>query len=125
MTDFALDDDMNIEVIIRFIEKGTDEPLTGDMYTVRLFDKDLFDSEFLGESGLDANGYSKISFNHSAFANFANLEAFPDIYFTLYKEGKVLYKSKVIEDIDLSVLEEYKKGAGEVIDLGTFLISAE
>ncbi|CAN5728681.1 hypothetical protein BH11BAC3_BH11BAC3_31530 [soil metagenome] len=125
MTDFALDDDMNIEVIIRFIEKGTDEPLTGDMYTVRLFDKDLFDSEFLGESGLDANGYSKISFNHSAFANFASLEAFPDIYFTLYKDGIVLYKSKVIEDIDLSVLEEYKKGEGEVIDLGTFLISAD
>jgi hypothetical protein len=30
----------------------------------------------------------------------------------------------VIKDVDLVALEQYKKGEGEVIDLGTYLIDA-
>ena len=124
MSQFSLNPEMNFEVTARFIAKGSDTPVTGDAYTVRLFDKDLFDSDFIGESGLDANGYSLISFNHAAFGDLANLETFPDLYFVVYKNGEVIFKSKAMEDVDLATIEQYKKGAGEVINLGTYLIDA-
>lgn len=124
MSEFSLDAEMNIQVIARFIAKGTNEAITGDAYTVRLFDKDLVDSDFIGESGLDANGYSKILFSHSTFGNLANLETFPDLYFALYKNGEAVYKSKVMEDVDLTIMDQYKKGEGAVIDLGSYLIDA-
>lgn len=124
MSKFSLDPDMNFEVTARFIAKGIDAPLSGAAYTVRLFDKDLLSDDFIGESGLDSNGYSKISFHHSAFGDLANLETFPDLYFVVYKNGEPIFKSKVIEDVDLEAIEQYKKGEGEVIDLGTYLIEA-
>ena len=122
MSEFSLNPDLNIEVIARFLVKGKGEPVTGDAYIVRLYDKDLFDNEFLGESGLDSNGNAAIVFTHDAFSNFANVDTFPDFYFAVFKEGEVIYKSKVMEDVDLAAIEAYKKGAGEVIDLGTYLI---
>ena len=124
MSDFELNPDLNIQVIARFLAKGTGEAVTGNSYTVRLYDKDLINSEFLGESGLDSNGYATIIFTHAAFSNAANVDTFPDFYFAVYKDGEVIYKSKIMEDVDLTAIEQYKKGAGEVIDLGTFLIEA-
>lgn len=124
MSQFSLNPEMNFEITARFIAKGMDAPVTGDAYTVRLFDKDIFDNDFIGESGLDNNGYSKISFNQKAFGDLANLESFPDLYFVVYKNGTPIFKSKVMEDVDLVAIEQYKKGEGEVIDLGTYLIEA-
>lgn len=122
MADFSLDAEMEIEVFARFIAKGTDGGLTGEAYTVRLFDKDIFENDFLGESGLDHNGYSKISFRPSAFGNAGNLEKYPDLYFVLYKNGEVIFKSQVMKNFDFSDVDQYKKGDGEVIDLGAYLV---
>ena len=122
MSEFSLNPEMNIEVIGRFMLKGSGEALTGDAYTVRLFDKDIFDSEFIGESGLDSNGYAKIIFEPSAFSNLANIDTFPDLYFVVYKDGAIIYKSKVMEDVNIDAIEKYQKGEGEVIDLGTYLL---
>lgn len=122
MSAFSLDPEMNIQVIARFITKGNNQPVSGADYTVRLFDKDIIANEFLGESGLDGNGYAKISFLPSAFSNIANLETFPDLYFALYKNGDLVYKSPVMTDVNLAAFEQYKKGEGEVIDLGTYLL---
>ncbi len=122
MNKFSLNPEMNFEVTARFIAKGINAPVTGEAYAVRLFDRDIFDNDFIGESGLDNNGYSKISFPHAAFGDLANLETFPDLYFVVYKNGTPIFESKVMEDVDLKVIEQYKKGEGEVIDLGTYLI---
>ena len=46
MTDLSLNKDMNLEVIAKCIRKGHDGPLT-DGYTVRLYDKDVFEDDFL------------------------------------------------------------------------------
>ena len=42
----SLNEDMNIEVSVLLIAKATDAPVTGDEYTVRLFDKDVFNDDF-------------------------------------------------------------------------------
>jgi hypothetical protein len=124
MSKFSLDSEMNFEVTARFIAKGTDAPVTGDVYTVRLFDRDIFDNDFIGESGLDSNGYSKISFHHKAFGDLGNLETLPEFYFVVYKKSVPIFQSKAMADADLEAIEQYKKGEGKVIDLGTYLIDA-
>jgi hypothetical protein len=122
MSDFSLSSQPKIEVTIRIIAKGSDAPLTGDAYKLRLFDKDVFDDDYIGESGLDANGVAHISFTHDAFDDLGNLEDKPDFYFVVVKDGKQIFESKVMEEVDLEAVEQFKMGRGEVIDLGTFLV---
>ena len=121
MSDLSLRSDINLEVTARFIGKGNDQPLTGDAYLVRLYDKDIFEDDFLGQSTVDGNGVVKISFTHSSFSNW-NTDTNPDFYFIVLKHNDIIFKSKVLEDIDIDSLEKFKMGEGEVIDLGTYLI---
>ena len=122
MSNFSLDADINIEVKASFISKGSDTPLTGDGYEFRLFEKDLMEDDYLGKSGLDANGTATVSFKHGDYMDFLNPEVNPDLYFALYKGEALIFKSAVMYDLDLEGLEKFKMGAGEVIDLGTFLV---
>lgn len=121
MSDLSLNKDMNLEVTARFIGKGHDSPLS-DAYTVRLYDKDVFNDDFLGETRLDENGIAKISFTHKAFSDPLNLDDKPDFYFVLYKNKEEIFKTKVLENLDIERIQNFKMGEGEVIDLGTFLV---
>ena len=122
MSNFSLDADINIEVKASFISKGSDTPLTGDGYEFRLFEKDLMEDDYLGKSGLDANGTATVSFKHGDYMDFLNPEVNPDLYFALYKGKALIFQSPVMHDLDLEGLEKFKMGAGEVVDLGTFLV---
>jgi hypothetical protein len=122
MSNFSLDADINIEVTASFIKKGSDAPLTGIDYEFRLFEKDLMEDDYLGNSALDENGVAKVIFKHGAFMDFLNPETSPDLYFALYKGESLVYQSKVMHDVNLEDLEKFKMGVGEVIDLGTFLV---
>ncbi len=113
---------MNLEVTARFISRGSAIPLTGDAYKFRLFDKDVFDDDYIGESTLDGDGVGKIKFNSAAFNDLANLETTPDLYFVLVKNGVQVFKSKIMEDVDIAALQQFKMGEGEVLELGTFLV---
>ncbi len=93
MTDISLNKDMNLEVIARFIGKGHDSALT-DAYTVRLYDKDIFEDDFLGETRLDEKGVAKISFTHKAFSDPLNLDDKPDFYFVVYNTKKRYLKQR-------------------------------
>jgi hypothetical protein len=121
MSDLSLNKDMNLEVMARFIGKGHDSALT-DAYTVRLYDKDIFEDDFLGETRLDENGVAKISFTHDAFAGTLNLDEKPDFYFVVYKNKEAVFTTKVLGNVDIEAIEKFKMGEGEVIDLGTFLV---
>ncbi len=125
MSKFALGKEMNIEVSARLIARGADEPLTGNQYRVRLFDKDFFDDDFLGESGLDGNGKIHISFSPSEFEKRDPIkETSLDFYFVLFRDGKEIFRSKVMDDVDVEAVEAFRMGKGEMIDLGTFLVDA-
>ena len=116
---------MNIEVKVRLIRKGDDEPVTGSDYAVRLYDKDIFNDDFLGESVPDREGLAKFRFSQEDFSNPVALDKKPDFYFVVYKNKDLIFKSKVMSNLDLSDLEEFVMKEGEVIDLGTFLIDAD
>lgn len=122
MSNLSLNKDMNIEVKARFIGKGHEQPLTGGAYLLRLYDKDIINDDFLGESTLDENGVAKITFTHSSFSDFANIDDKPDFYFVLLKHKEPIFKSQVMNDIDVDTIENFKMGEGEVVDLGTFLV---
>lgn len=125
MPDIALNKEMNIEVKVRLIGKGDDEPINGNDYSVRLYDKDVFNDDFLGESAPDEEGVAKFLFSKGDFAKPANLDEKPDFYFVVYKNKEMIFKSKVMSNLDLSDIEEFVMKEGEVIDLGTFLIDAD
>lgn len=122
MAGFSLNKDMNIEIRVLLIAKGSDEPVTGDAYKVRLFDKEVFDDDFLGESGLSQEGIATFLLGDKHFESFAHPDNKPDFYFVVYRDGKPIFKSQVMKNLDLSNIEEFKMKEGEVVDLGTFLI---
>ena len=68
MPSIALNKEMNIEVKVRLIRKGDDEPVTGSEYSVRLYDKDIFNDDFLGESIPDEEGLAKFLFSQGDFS---------------------------------------------------------
>lgn len=117
-----LDQEIRIIIKVRLIAKGTDMELSGPEYTVRLYDKDLFDSDYLGESLLNDEGTATFEVYHRDFSQPLNLENKPDFYFVVYKNGLEIFKSKVMSNLDLSNLKEFVMREGEIIDLGTFLI---
>lgn len=122
MSNFSLNEDINIEVKASFIAKGSDAPLTGEGYEFRLFEKDLMEDDYLGKSALDENGVAKVSFKHGDYMDFLNPEVNPDLYFALYKNESLIFQSPVMPDLDLDTVEKFKMGEGEVVDLGTFLV---
>jgi hypothetical protein len=122
MSRLSLNKQMNLEVRVVLIAKGSDEPVTGNEFSVRLFDKDIFDDDYLGESSLDKKGCAKFIITEQHFAGFAMLDEKPDFYFVVYKNKKQIFKSRVMQNFDLRNAEEFKMAEGEVIDLGTFLI---
>ena len=122
MPSVAFNKEMNIEVKVRLIGKRNDAPLSGDEYSVRLYDKDIFNDDFLGESAPDEEGVAKFLFSQGDFSKPVNLDDKPDFYFVVYKNGEEIYKSKVMSNLDLSDIEQFIMKEGEVVDLGTFLI---
>lgn len=126
MAKMGLNKEMNIEVTARLIAKGSDRPVTGKEFIVKLFDKDFFDDDFLGQSGLDDNGQLHITFNPSRLdAGDPIKESSLDFYFVVFKNEVEIFRSKVMEDVDVDAVEQFKMGEGELINLGTFLIDAE
>lgn len=114
---------MSIEVTARLIAKGSDAPVTGNEFIVKLYDKDFFDDDFLGEATPDENGRVAINFNPGAFDKKDPIrEKSLDFYFVVFKNGLVIFRSKVMEHVDVDAIETFKMGEGEVVDLGSFLV---
>ena len=122
MSQLSLNEEMKIEVRVLLIAKGTDEPVAGKEYKVRLFDKNIFNDDFIGESSLDQDGLAKFHLTEKHFSGFAKLDEKPDFYFVVYRNDKEIFKSRVMKNLDLTNLEEFRMKEGELVDLGTFLI---
>ena len=97
MSKFSLDKEMSFEVKVTFISKGNDAPVSGEGHIV---------------------------FGHKAFDDTFHFEKLPDFYFVLYKNKIPVFQSKVMEDMDMNLIEQFHSGKGEVVDLGTYLIEA-
>ena len=114
MSRLSLNKEMNIEVRVLLIAKGNDEPITGKEYVVRLYDKDVFNDDYLGQSSLNKNGVAKFIITEKHFAGFAKLDEKPDFYFVVYKNNNQIFKSRVMKNLDLSDIEEFRMREGEI-----------
>jgi hypothetical protein len=90
---------------------------------VKLFDKDIIDDDFLGQSRIQEDGSVSISFVPSDFSSLDSPgEKYPDLYFTVYKYGKLVYKSTVLKNVDFNRYAISDPLKGLTFDLGTFVI---
>ena len=123
MSDLSLNNDPNMVIKARFLEKGNSHPLLAKDYSVRLYDKDLFDDDFLGEVVPDENGFVIISFSHDAFnGGNISMDTYPDFYFVIVKNGVAVTRTRVLENIHSEDIRQFKMGQGEILDLGTYLV---
>lgn len=122
MEKFELQPEMNLQITARLLKKGAGSPLHGNGYLARLFDRDFLEDAYLGESVPDADGKVSFSIAASAIAKTSLDDAMPDFFFVVYNKGEIIFRSQVMENVNLQALEQYKLGVGEMIDLGTFLI---
>lgn len=120
----SLNDEMNLLIKVRLIAKGADSAVHGSEFYVRLYDKDLFNDDYLGHSTLNEEGVAEFSISQKDFSKPFNLDKKPDFYFVVYKNGTEIFRSKVMSNLDLANIEEFVMKEGEVVDLGTFLIDA-
>lgn len=122
MPSIELNDEINLIVQVRLIGRGKDQPVTGNEFKVRLYDKDIFNDDFLGESKTNEDGLAKFIFTQKDFKKPMGLDQKPDFYFVVYQNDEVIFKSKVMSNLDISNIENFVMSEGELIDLGTFLI---
>ena len=125
MATLPLDDQMNLVIKVRLLSKGSDSVVHGNEFFVRLYDKDLFNDDYLGQSYLNSEGIAEFTITQKDFSGPFNSETNPDFYFVVYKNGVEIFRSNVLSDLDISNIQEFVMTEGEVIDLGTFLIDVE
>lgn len=112
-----------ITIKVRFLEKATGAPVSSDGMNVKLFDQDLINDDFLGESKITSDGSATIEFDLSSIrSGDSPAETKPDLYFAIYKYGKLVYKSQVIESLNLAKTGEFTSKEGQSFNAGTFLI---
>jgi hypothetical protein len=116
--------EVELTVKVKFIQRGTNAPITGEEYTARLYDRDLLtDDEYLGHAPLDENGEAHIHFYPTDITDHdLGFETLPDLYVLLFKGDVVHFQTKVWDNVDFSKLAKLDKNEGEVVDFGTFLI---
>lgn len=116
--------ELTLTVKVKFVKKGTDTPLAGKQYTVRLYDKDVFtDDDYLGHSKLNDKGEAHIHFFPSDIFNHdLGFEELPDLYVLLFKGNIVHFQSKVWDNVDFDKLGLLDMKEGEVLNFGTFLV---
>ncbi|MFN8300438.1 MAG: hypothetical protein U0T75_15155 [Chitinophagales bacterium] len=116
--------EIKLTVKVRFIKKGSDTPLHGKQYVARLYDRDIFDDDYLGKSELNENGEAHITFYPHQIRSLDSLfEDLPDLYILLFDGDVVHFESRVWKDVDFDKLAKLDHKEGEVLDFGTFLVS--
>ena len=114
--------DAEMSVKVRFIKKGSDTPLTGEQYTVRLYDREIFqDDEYLGHAPLNERGEATIHFSPTDIKNYHfGFSELPDLYVLLFDGDVVHFQSKVWENVDFEKMALLDINEGAVLNFGTF-----
>jgi Mlc titration factor MtfA (ptsG expression regulator)/Zn-finger nucleic acid-binding protein len=112
-------------VTAQFVRKAGGEPLSGagGRYSVKLFDKDVFVDDKLGEPRLDAEGRVRCTFDlYDVASADSPQEQKPDLYLVVYEGEKEIFRTPVFQNLDFRP----KPGGGGATpvthDLGTFKV---
>jgi len=125
---FEKDPEMHYDIRVTLLDRATQKPIGGEGYEVRFYDEDKDDNDFLGAGPISAEGVVDVRFdpkNMQKGQEDEENETKPDVFFRLVKDGKVLFTSKTIPDVDFDTQAGFDMKGGKEVDLGTYLISLE
>lgn len=113
-----------VRILARFVRHADNNPLTGDQYTAKLWDKDFFVDDHLGTRKLDAKGGVEFTFDVAdAGSADSPMEMYPDLYLVLLEDGKEVFRSKVFGDVDFLSRDPVSGESSRLTqNLGTFKI---
>ncbi|MEX1003433.1 MAG: hypothetical protein WDZ35_15045 [Crocinitomicaceae bacterium] len=112
-----------VNIHLRFVDKTSGKPLYSDKHYLKLYDSDLIEDDFLGESTLDPNGHALVSITANDFrGKDTPRENFPDLYFQLFKGEKKIMESQVFKNVRIEDKEAYPASGAIHFDLGTFKV---
>ncbi len=107
--------------VVKFVDKSTGKPLTGGSYRARFFDRDIIHDNRLGESSLDVDGTAGVVVSSAAFKGLDSPgETKPDVYCVLEKDGREVYRTPVLRDVEVEARDPVTKEESRTIDLGVF-----
>lgn len=110
-------------VTARFVRKADGQPVSGvtGRYVVKVYDRDVFKDDQMGEPRLDADGRVRCTFDlRDAMSRDSPAETKPDIYLVLYEGDREVFRTPVFSDLDFTRKDE--AGAAVTHDLGTFQV---
>ena len=91
--------------IVKF-EDETGNPLPGNGWSVDARDQDPLLDDCLGSAEVDENGEARIFISVSDIMSVDSIgERNPDLYFTLYRNEREMFRSDVVEDVDFEALD--------------------
>jgi hypothetical protein len=111
---------------LALVRKPSLKDTSWDQFTVQFFDKDVLVDDFLAEKTPDAEGKVKVSFGTALIdSKDSPGEELPDLYFKVIVDGKEVYKSGWLKDVEAkSEVAEFDLLDGLVVDFGTFLVGS-
>lgn len=90
--------------VIASFQTRDGKPLTGGEYSVMLHDEDKFFDDKLGTSRLDGEGRAEfIIFVADIISIDSPDERTPDLYFVVYKDGKEIFRTETIHEVDFEL----------------------
>jgi hypothetical protein len=114
------------KVNVKFLDSDGN-PLTGDEYTVRLFDEDRYFDDKLGKSKLDNAGNAEFLITVADIMSIDSLdERTPDLYFIVEQDGKEIYRSETIPKVNFEVVDPVTgRSKSLTMDFGPFTVKKE
>jgi hypothetical protein len=97
-------------------------PMHGSDVKVRLYDRDFFEDDFLGEARPNKLGEVAFEVDEKQMNRGILEDQKPDFFFVVYRKELMVFKSQVMENLDPAALGNPGEHHAQVIDLGTFLI---
>ena len=87
--------------VIATFEDADGKPVSGNEYTVQLYDEDRFFDDKLDKAKLDINGRVEFLISVADIKSIDSLdERTPDLYFILEKSGTEIFRSRTIPDVN-------------------------
>lgn len=106
----------------RLIAGSEAGPLHNGDIKVRLFDRDFFEDDYLGETKPNEDGEVVFVVPESQMNRGVLEDKRPDFFFVVYRHDALIFQSKVMENMDAADVTDAGETHAPVIDLGTFLI---
>jgi hypothetical protein len=92
--------------IARFTNESG-QPLSGEGWTAAVTDQDALHDDRLGMVKLDKEGVATFLLNVADIKSFDSPgERAPDLYFTLFRDGREVFRSEVTRNVDFEALHE-------------------